>query len=50
MSGVKGCTNTRIDTSLNFVRSLFGNVIDLICSEYTEGSDKCDQLGLFLFI
>ncbi|CAG2167406.1 unnamed protein product [Oppiella nova] len=44
MRTVKGCTEQQIDITLDWIRSLFGNVIDLICSDYTEGSDKCSSL------
>ncbi|CAG2108300.1 unnamed protein product [Medioppia subpectinata] len=39
------CTEQHVDTAMNFVRSMLGNAIDLLCSEYSEGSDKCDTLG-----
>ncbi|CAG2103781.1 unnamed protein product [Medioppia subpectinata] len=44
MRKVKGCNEQQVDVTLDWIRSLFGNVIDLICSDYTEGSDKCAQL------
>ncbi|CAG2172557.1 unnamed protein product [Oppiella nova] len=39
------CTEQHVETALNFVKSMLGNAIDLICSDYTEGSDKCETLG-----
>jgi hypothetical protein len=34
---VNGCTDSHINTGIEFIRSLFGNAIDLISGEYTEG-------------
>ena len=29
---------------LNFVRSIFDDIVNLTCAEYTESSDKCEKL------
>lgn len=42
---VDGCDEKQSEIGQDFIRSLFGNVIDMICQDYTEGSDKCSQLG-----
>lgn len=42
---ISTCTENHITTATDFVRSILGNVIDLLCGDYTEGSDKCDSLG-----
>lgn len=30
---------------LDFVRSLFANLVDVICGDFNEHTDKCDKLG-----
>ena len=34
---------------MDFVRGMVGNLFDLFCCDYTEGSDKCDKLGKFWY-
>lgn len=29
---------------LDFVRSIFDDIVNLTCTDYTENSDKCNQL------
>ena len=43
----RDCTEGKVETASNFIRELFANVNDMICSDYVEGSDKCDNLGKF---
>ena len=43
----KKCTEKQIDTMTNFVREIFDSLIDFICGEHTEGSDKCETIGNF---
>ncbi|CAG2172136.1 unnamed protein product, partial [Oppiella nova] len=44
VQGVKKCTPIAVDSMLGFIRSMTGNIIDMFCSDYTEGSDKCEKL------
>jgi len=49
-SKIEICNEFHIETAINFVRSIVGNVVDLICGDYTEGSDKCQVLGWYYSI
>lgn len=40
------CTEKNVDTITDWVREMFQGVVDLICSDYIEGSDKCEKLGI----
>ncbi|CAG2105646.1 unnamed protein product [Medioppia subpectinata] len=42
--GVKQCTVDSVDAMLTLVRSTVGNTVDVFCGDYSEGSDKCEQL------
>jgi hypothetical protein len=44
MSRVDICTDKHEETLLKHARVLTGNVLQLGCSEYREGSNKCDSL------
>ncbi|CAG2179407.1 unnamed protein product [Oppiella nova] len=48
LQGVPKCTPTALDSMLNLFRSITGNVVDVFCGDYTEGSDKCDSLDMSL--
>ena len=39
------CNEKNVESISDLVRTIVGNVIDLICGDYVEGSDKCDSLG-----
>ena len=43
-----GCKSKDVDVATDFVRSIVQNMLDLICGEYDDGSDKCTQLGNYL--
>ncbi|CAG2179533.1 unnamed protein product [Oppiella nova] len=40
------CEPKQIETSVWFFKLLFGDVINLLCTDYTEESDKCSKLGV----
>ena len=40
-----GCDQKAVDMVSDFVRSIAQNVLDLICGDYNDGSDKCAKLG-----
>ncbi|CAG2163584.1 unnamed protein product [Oppiella nova] len=44
VQGVQKCTPIAVDSMLGFIKSMTGNIIDMFCSDYTEGSDKCEKL------
>ncbi|CAG2163586.1 unnamed protein product [Oppiella nova] len=48
LQGVPKCTPTALDSMLGLFRSITGNVVDVFCGDYTEGSDKCDSLDMSL--
>lgn len=33
------------ETFTDFVRSIFSDLVNLSCADYTENSDKCDRLA-----
>ena len=39
------CNDKRIDNILKFTNSMTDNVLDLLCGDYQEGTDKCLRLG-----
>ena len=41
----RNCNETQVQTFNNFTKELFGGVIDLLCTDYAEGSKKCNDLG-----
>ena len=43
----KDCNEEQVETFSAFVKELFGGVVDILCTDYVEGSDKCDKLGNF---
>jgi len=45
LQNAKHCNDKNIETVSDLIRSVIGNVVDLICGEYVEGSDKCAKLG-----
>ncbi|CAG2106144.1 unnamed protein product [Medioppia subpectinata] len=44
VQGVKQCTVDSVDAMLTLVRSTVGNTVDVFCGDFSEGSDKCEQL------
>ena len=45
LAGAAKCTRNNILEATDFVRSLLGNTMEMICGDYLDGSDKCDKLG-----
>ncbi|CAG2108299.1 unnamed protein product [Medioppia subpectinata] len=45
LSPAPKCNQKGIDFVSDLIRSIAGNVVDLICGDYVEGSDKCTHLG-----
>lgn len=41
---VSKCNDKRIITSEKFLDALSGNIVDVLCTEYDEGSDRCDKM------
>jgi hypothetical protein len=41
---VKGCTDKHLEISADYIKSHFSNVLDLMCGDYSESSDKCDSV------
>ncbi|CAG2166862.1 unnamed protein product [Oppiella nova] len=40
------CEPKHIETTVWFFKLLFGDAINLLCTDYTEESDKCSKLGV----
>lgn len=43
-SRIKECTPKDLEVCQRFVQSVFGEAINLLCTDWTEGSDKCEKL------
>jgi len=39
------CDDKKLETVNEFVDSLTGNILDILCGDYEDGSDKCLRLG-----
>ncbi|XP_054155358.1 uncharacterized protein LOC128953859 [Oppia nitens] len=45
LTPAKKCNEKHVQTLSDLMRNIAGNVVNLICGDYVEGSDKCTQLG-----
>lgn len=45
-ASLAGCTESQVEANVNYIRGFFDNASNLICSDYSAESDKCDRVKL----
>jgi hypothetical protein len=48
--GKKYCDDKELNEAQNLIRSMTGGVLGSLCTDYRDGSDKCQQLGIKFLI
>ncbi|XP_054155161.1 uncharacterized protein LOC128953673 [Oppia nitens] len=44
---VNTCSEKQVDIAIRFIESISGSSLNLVCAEYNDSSDKCDQFNNF---
>ena len=45
LTNLPSCNAKHVESASDLIKSIVQNVVDLICGDYVEGSDKCQNLG-----